>query len=61
MTPKKKQTPDPEIPKPTDPIVKPDEESPIPVSPEELPDLIPDEDPFETPPPFEVPKPGEGP
>jgi hypothetical protein len=61
MTPKKKHVPDPEIPNPTDPIVKPDEESTIPVSPEEIPDIIPDEDPFNNPPPFEVPEPGEGP
>ena len=32
----------------------------IPVLPVEEPDLIPDEDPFETP-PYELPEPGEGP
>jgi hypothetical protein len=41
--------------------VKPEEDSPIPISPEEIPDLIPVEEPFENPPPFEVPEPGEGP
>jgi hypothetical protein len=42
-------------------MVRPEEELPIPISPEEIPDIVPDEDPFETPPPFEVPEPGEGP
>jgi hypothetical protein len=39
-----------------EPIVDPEE----PLVPEESPDYIPEEDPFETP-PFEVPPPGEGP
>lgn len=32
-----------------------------PVLPAEDPEIIPDEDPFETPPPFEIPPPAEGP
>jgi len=61
--PKKKQPHSPsEIPSPekhpeTIPHADPEE----PIIPEENPDLIPDEDPFENPPPYEIPKPGEGP
>lgn len=32
-----------------------------PIIPIEDPDIIPDEDPFETPPPYEIPPPGESP
>jgi hypothetical protein len=51
----------PEIPSPEkhpeiDPPFDPEE----PIIPEEAPDIIPDEDPFETP-PHEIPPPGEGP
>ena len=43
-------------PDPDEPTIPPEE----PVMPGENPDLIPEEDPFETP-PYEVPPPGEGP
>ena len=43
----------PEIPLPFDPE--------DPVLPVEDPEIIPEEDPFETPPPFEIPPPAEGP
>lgn len=39
--------------------VPPDPEEPL--LPEEDPDIVLEEDPFETPPPFEPPEPGEGP
>jgi hypothetical protein len=42
------------------PEIEPDELPENPVSPEDETDLIPDEDPFETP-PEEMPEPGEGP
>jgi hypothetical protein len=60
--PRKKQSPGPaEIPaKKSSPKIKPGEEPEYPVLPEEEPDIIPDEDPFETP-PYEIPEPGEGP
>lgn len=58
----KKKHINPEIPQPQYPEVKPgDEPIPIPILPEEEPDIIPEEDPFENPPPYEVPPPGEGP
>lgn len=44
----------PEIERPSDP------EEPLVTPPEQGPELVPDEDPFETP-PFEMPVPGEGP
>lgn len=61
--PKKKQPGKPsEIPKPKIlPEIKPIGEQEEPIIPEETPDIIPDEDPFENPPPFEIPEPGEGP
>jgi hypothetical protein len=43
-----------------DPEVYPEEIPEAPVLPAEEPDVIPQEDPFETP-PYEVPPPGEGP
>lgn len=58
---KKKKKPS-EIPKPgkirhINPLVDPEEIT----IPADDPDIIPDEDPFESPPPFEIPEPGEGP
>jgi hypothetical protein len=60
----------PEMPKPDktpeigQPEKTPEIENPhdpeTPKIPEEAPDNIPDEDPFENPPPYEVPEPGEG-
>lgn len=59
--PKKKQDPKPaEIPAPATPEVRPGDVPEYPVLPEEDPDVIPDDDPFETP-PNEVPPPGERP
>ena len=50
------------IPKPKIlPVVKPVVEPEEPIPPGEDPEIIPDEDPFENPPPFEIPEPGEGP
>jgi len=61
MMPKKIQPKEPiEIPPAKYPEIHPDEITEIPLVPEEVPDIIPDEDPFETP-PYEVPEPGEGP
>ena len=57
----KKKHINPEIPKPGYPKIKPGEEPVIPLKPEEEPDIIPEEDPFESPPPNEIPPPGEGP
>jgi hypothetical protein len=51
----------PEIPNPDYPEVRPEEEPILPLIPEEDPDIIPEEDPFENPPPYEVPPPAEGP
>lgn len=57
--------------KPVKPAEIPDpgkkREIPIPIDPEDPvipdidPEIVPDEDPFENPPPFEIPEPGEGP
>jgi hypothetical protein len=58
---KKPEKPDPEIPKPMhEPGPFPVEEPELPMLPDEQPDIIPEEDPYETP-PYEVPEPGEGP
>jgi hypothetical protein len=62
MTAKKKSTKPVEMPpslkkREIEPPVDPEE----PVISEEGPGIIPDEDPFENPPPFEIPEPGEGP
>lgn len=43
------------------PEIKPGIDPDNPVIPPEDPDIIPDEDPFESPPPFEIPPPAEGP
>lgn len=43
------------------PQIHPDAVPDIPVQAGEDLDIIPDEDPFENPPPFEIPEPGEGP
>jgi hypothetical protein len=40
-----------------EPIFDPDEA----IIPEEIPDIIPEENPFENPEPYELPEPGEGP
>ncbi|HSC38626.1 MAG TPA: hypothetical protein VLD19_12165 [Chitinophagaceae bacterium] len=60
--PKKQPLPQPhEVPvHPEKPEIKPGEEPGLPALPEEDPDIIPDDDPFETP-PYEVPPPGERP
>jgi len=50
------EIPSPEGKPEIDPIIDPEE----PLIPTENPDIIPDEDPFETP-PYEIPPPGEGP
>ena len=63
MPKKKPAIPPEEIPAPgkhPHPEVFPEEVPEAPVTPEEEPDIIPDDDPFETP-PFEIPIPGEGP
>jgi len=59
---KKKQPDKPGIPKPEKfPEIKPpDPEEPLNI-PEEDPDIIPGDEPFENPPPDEIPPPGEGP
>jgi hypothetical protein len=50
-----------EVPKPEpEPVIYPDDIPDMPLPPEELPDIIPDEEPFITP-PYEIPEPGEGP
>lgn len=60
MAKKKKPDKPVEIPKPENPEIKPaDPEEPLNI-PKEDPDIIPDDDPFETP-PEEIPPPGERP
>lgn len=60
--PKKIQPENPfEIPAPgTNPEIKPRVTPEYPDFPEEEPDIIPEDDPRETPPPYEIPPPGEG-
>ena len=62
MITQKKQYQPTEIPPPG---VKPEISIPVdpeePIIPVENPEIIPDEDPFENPPPFEIPEPGERP
>lgn len=61
MDKKKKADKPVEVPSPGKYIeVNPDEIPESPALPEEDPEIIPDEDPFETP-PYEIPEPGEGP
>jgi hypothetical protein len=62
MPKKKKPDKNPEIPSPkkipeTAPVIDPEE----PAIPQEDPDIVPDENPFQNPAPFEMPEPGEGP
>lgn len=62
MTPEKKKDKSTEIPKRKIlPEVKPVGEPDEPILPADDPGIIPDEDPFENPPPYEIPEPGESP
>lgn len=58
---KKTSTPQ-EIPPPDNhPEIEREIDPETPVIPQEEPDLVPDDNPFENPPPYEIPEPGEGP
>ena len=62
MATKKKKDKPTEIQKPKEmPDIKPFTDPEELIIPANDPEIIPDEDPFENPPPFEIPEPGEGP